>query len=60
MGVTGGTPYGWDVGTKAGTPGGPFIEGLNQAVVGMAVRCKASERASGVMHAHTHARSLSC
>jgi hypothetical protein len=25
------------VGTKAGTPGGPFIEGINQAVLGLAV-----------------------
>ena len=37
MGVTGGTPYGFDVGTKAGSAGGPFIEGLNEGVVGMAV-----------------------
>ena len=37
MGVTGGVPYGWDVGTKAGTPGGPFIEGLNEGVIGMRV-----------------------
>ncbi len=38
MGVTGGTPYGFDVGTKAGSPGGPFIEGVNQGVVGMQAR----------------------
>jgi len=37
MGVTGGVPYGFDLGTKAGTPGGPFIEGINQGVVGMQV-----------------------
>ena len=38
MGVTGGVPYGFDLGTKAGTPGGPFIEGINQGVVGMQAR----------------------
>ena len=64
MGVTGGSPYGFDVGTKAGyvppiapigfsrpraltlsrracsllsTPGGPFIEGLNEGIVGMRI-----------------------
>lgn len=35
MGVTGGNPYGFDVGVKAGTPGGPFIDGLNEGVLGM-------------------------
>ena len=29
-GVTGGTPYGFTVGTPAGTPGGPFIKALNE------------------------------
>ena len=38
MGVTGGVPYGFDLGTKAGSPGGPFIEGINQGVVGMQAR----------------------
>ena len=38
MGVTGGVPYGFDLGTKAGSPGGPFIEGMNQGVVGMQAR----------------------
>ena len=36
-GVTGGVPYGWDVGVPAGKPGGPFIQGLNEGVVGMRV-----------------------
>ena len=37
MGVTGGNPYGFDLGTKAGTPGGPFIEGMNEGVLGMQI-----------------------
>lgn len=37
MGVTGGTPYGFDLGTPAGTPGGPFLPGINIAVEGMRV-----------------------
>ena len=37
MGVTGGNPYGFDLGTKAGTPGGPFIEGMNEGVMGMQI-----------------------
>jgi len=37
MGVTGGSPYGFDVGVKAATPGGPFIKAFNPAVVGMEV-----------------------
>jgi FKBP-type peptidyl-prolyl cis-trans isomerase len=36
-GVTGGTPYGFDLGTPAGKPGGPFIEGVSQGVAGMRV-----------------------
>jgi hypothetical protein len=59
MGVTGGTPYGFDVGTKAGTPGGPFIEGINQGVVGMAVRVAMREHAGASQRAardvHTQA-----
>ena len=34
-GVTGGTPYGFTVGTPAGTPGGPFIKALNEGIKGM-------------------------
>ena len=37
MGVTGGNPYGFVVGVKAGTPGGPFIEGMSEGVRGMRV-----------------------
>ncbi len=39
--------YGFDVGTKAGTPGGPFIEGMNEGVLGMQARCCA-----GAMRGH--------
>jgi hypothetical protein len=35
--VTGGTPYGFNVGIKPGSPGGPFIEAMNQGIVGMGV-----------------------
>ena len=34
-GVTGGTPYGFTVGTPAETPGGPFIKALNEGIKGM-------------------------
>lgn len=34
-GVTGGTPYGFDVGTGAGKPGGPFIKAFNIGIRGM-------------------------
>jgi hypothetical protein len=35
--VTGGVPYGFDVGIKPGNPGGPFIEAMNVGVQGMGV-----------------------
>lgn len=35
MGVTGGSPYGFQVGTPAGTPGGPFIKAFNEGIKGM-------------------------
>eukprot|EP00747_Dinoflagellata_sp_TGD_P166290 gnl/TRDRNA2_/TRDRNA2_188863_c0_seq1.p1 gnl/TRDRNA2_/TRDRNA2_188863_c0~~gnl/TRDRNA2_/TRDRNA2_188863_c0_seq1.p1 ORF type:complete len:327 (+),score=36.93 gnl/TRDRNA2_/TRDRNA2_188863_c0_seq1:56-1036(+) len=37
MGVTGGTPYGFDVGVPAGQPGGPFIKAFNVGIRGMGV-----------------------
>ncbi|GAB5373152.1 hypothetical protein AAMO2058_001725700 [Amorphochlora amoebiformis] len=36
-GVTGGSPYGFDVGQNPGDPGSAFIKGLDLAVVGMQV-----------------------
>jgi FKBP-type peptidyl-prolyl cis-trans isomerase len=30
-------PYGFDLGTKGGTSGGPFVQGINEAVIGMRV-----------------------
>lgn len=36
-GVTGGSPIGFQVGAKAGTPGGPFIEAFNVGIRGMGV-----------------------
>jgi len=36
-GVTGGNPYGFDVGEKVGDPGSAFIKGLDLAVQGMKV-----------------------
>ncbi|KAK3266607.1 hypothetical protein CYMTET_24781 [Cymbomonas tetramitiformis] len=36
-GVTGGVPYGYNVGIQPGTPGGPFIEAFNQGIRGMGV-----------------------
>jgi len=35
MGVTGGSPYGFQVGVPAGTAGGPFIKALNEGIKGM-------------------------
>lgn len=32
MGVTGGTPYGFEAGRPAGTPGGPFIKAFNEGI----------------------------
>ena len=37
MGVTGGVPYGFDLGTKGGTAGGPFLQGINIGTEGMRV-----------------------
>lgn len=37
MGVTGGSPYGFDVGVPAGKPGGPFIKAFNYGVKGMEI-----------------------
>mmetsp|Transcript_2795 Transcript_2795/g.10983 ORF Transcript_2795/g.10983 Transcript_2795/m.10983 type:complete len:222 (-) Transcript_2795:86-751(-) len=34
-GVTGGVPYGFQVGAPAGTPGGPFIKAFNEGIKGM-------------------------
>jgi hypothetical protein len=36
-GVTGGTPIGFNVGAKSGTPGGPFIPAFNEGIKGMGV-----------------------
>ncbi|CCO17404.1 predicted protein [Bathycoccus prasinos] len=36
-GVTGGTPYGFNVGTPAATPGGPFLPAFNYGIQGMGV-----------------------
>jgi len=36
-GVTGGVPYGYNVGVPAGSPGGPFINAFNEGVRGMGV-----------------------
>ena len=36
MGVTGGNPYGFEVG-RYGGPGGPFIKGIDLGIVGMKV-----------------------
>merc|ERR1719161_445679 len=35
MGVTGGTPYGFDFGVAPGQPGGPFIKAFNVGMAGM-------------------------
>lgn len=37
MGVTGGTPYGFDVGVKPGQPGGPYVSCFNEGIKGMNV-----------------------
>mmetsp|Transcript_27828 Transcript_27828/g.38462 ORF Transcript_27828/g.38462 Transcript_27828/m.38462 type:complete len:221 (+) Transcript_27828:149-811(+) len=37
MGVTGGVPYGFEVGIDPGNPGGPFIKAFNEGVAGMQV-----------------------
>jgi hypothetical protein len=37
MGVTGGQPYGFNVGIRAGKPGGPFINAFNEGIKGMKV-----------------------
>jgi FKBP-type peptidyl-prolyl cis-trans isomerase len=36
-GVTGGNPYGFNVGTPAATPGGPFLPAFNYGIQGMGV-----------------------
>jgi len=36
-GVTGGNPYGWDLGEEVGDPGSAFIKGLDLATEGMQV-----------------------
>ena len=36
-GVTGGVPYGFNVGYPAATPGGPFIPAFNYGIQGMGV-----------------------
>ena len=49
--------YGFDLGTKAGTPGGPFIEGMNQGVEGMLVRVTSMPTCTHALcpHSHLHA-----
>ena len=37
LGVTGGVPYGFDLGTPGGTSGGPFLQGINIGTEGMLV-----------------------
>ena len=52
--------YGFDLGTKAGTPGGPFIEGMNLGVEGMLVRVSSVRAFMHALCPHWRLHSCGC